>query len=251
MIIIICKFQILSCLYNKIEKNMYEYKFIKKFHLLLKFNEFEPICATKVFKTTYTSWHNISEQYLDHINKINDPILKYISLYFVQYYMYGHKYYHKSKNDQINAACTYLNGWLLEKKDLFTFGKNCNTKLNSFNDNIKTLWNMLTKDPNFFDKYEKPWCKDYNKTLETTFPSKVIVPKCDEIIPQKPFSNVLTLPSDQTKFSCPPCQNSAISPQTDQLSGTDRTKNLAVTSGFTAVGTLGTLFFLYRVINKQ
>ncbi|SCA60224.1 hypothetical protein PVT01_000079700 [Plasmodium vivax] len=109
---------------------------------------------------------------------------------------------------------------------------------------------MLMQDSNYFDKENKSWCPDYKMSEFTKFPLGLTSPNCDETISEKSSSDVL-LPIT-TEKDCPPCQTLPISPRTDQLPQTDQplekdqSKNLAVTSGFTAVGTLGNLFFLYR-----
>ncbi|GAB70040.1 hypothetical protein PCYB_007890 [Plasmodium cynomolgi strain B] len=125
-------------------------------------NIFDPRCATMVFKTYPREFNNIKEEILNHINKINDPILKYISFYFVQYYIDGYKYYEKSKHLHTDAACQYLKHWLEEKKDLFTYGGKCTKNLTLWESNIEKLWDMLEVEEYHIlkDNVEvKSWCK--------------------------------------------------------------------------------------------
>ncbi|KMZ89804.1 hypothetical protein PVMG_06192 [Plasmodium vivax Mauritania I] len=59
-------------------------------------NLFEYRCGTDVFKRFYKEWDPDFKNYLNHINEINDPILRHISMYFVQHYIDGHHYYPRS-----------------------------------------------------------------------------------------------------------------------------------------------------------
>ncbi|CAG9474493.1 unnamed protein product [Plasmodium vivax] len=155
-----------------------------------KNNEFHLKCGPEIFPPFRHHFDLENDKYLNHINSIDDPTLKYVSVYLVQYYKDGYKYFGNSKPNQRNDACTYLIRWLQERKELYTYGGYCKKKLNLWNSAIESLWEWLISD-------------------------------------YKGKSN------DQL-------------PQTDQPLEKDQSKNLAVTSGFTAVGTLGTLFFLYR-----
>ncbi|KMZ88749.1 hypothetical protein PVBG_05695, partial [Plasmodium vivax Brazil I] len=232
-------------------------------------NVFEPKCGIDVFETFRTSFDLEKDEYLDYINKINDPTLKYVSVYLVQYYKDGFNYFRNSEQTYRSEACNYLNKWLKEKHDLFTFGNNCAEKQKLWEKVIGKLWTDLTKDRRYFYQSTDSWCTDRNYIFQTTFPLKVIELNCDKSISQETRSAISPPLTIQTERNCPPCSCPVISqetghpqetgnppergnpPETEQLSGTDRTKNLAVTSGFTAFGTLGTLLVLYKVIYKQ
>ncbi|KMZ88909.1 hypothetical protein PVBG_05838 [Plasmodium vivax Brazil I] len=220
-------------------------------------NVFQPKCGTEIFKTFRRQFDLENDEYLEYMNKINDPTLKYVSVYLVQYYKDGYKYFGKSTKPYRSGACRYLIKWLHEKRDLFTYGKMCQKKLNLWNDKIVKLWEMLLKNSKYFDNEQKPWCDNPLLSFETTFPPYVSMHKCAEIISKEPCSKVLDCPQVPTECNCSVKEipvnslETAPLPETNHPPDTDRTKNLAVTSGFTAVGTLGTLFFLYRVINKQ
>ncbi|CAI7719038.1 hypothetical protein PVPAM_050043000 [Plasmodium vivax] len=211
-------------------------------------NEFEPRCATRLFKTIHTSWDNINGQYLKHINEINDPVLRYISIYFVQYYIDGYDYYKNSINHHRGSACTYLNLWLQEKKDLFTFGEKCSTNLGLWKDNIEKLLGMLENVYTITDNNgERPWCKINELSGLTKFTNDVTLPSsCRENISQESSSTCPPPLPEKTHCDCSQNEVSLIPSEPVQAPEADRTKNLAVTSGFTAAGTLGTLFFLYR-----
>ncbi|KMZ83454.1 hypothetical protein PVBG_06265 [Plasmodium vivax Brazil I] len=214
-------------------------------------NKFYVDCSAKVFDRFLPRFYNVKGEYLDHIKKITDPILKYVSIYLVEYYIDGYNYYHNSEESHRTEACRYINRWLLEKKDLFTYGGMCEKKKDLWDKEIGTLWKKLISDYEASSKNKSAWCFDYKLTLKTTFPTDVIFPKCEEIISQEPCINVLPCPQVQTDCKCSPSEDPVTPEQLDPPPAADRTKNLAVTSGFTAAGTLGTLFFLYRVINKQ
>ncbi|KMZ87955.1 hypothetical protein PVBG_05403 [Plasmodium vivax Brazil I] len=112
---------------------------------------------------------------------------------------------------------------------------------------------MLMKDYNNSGNTAiNSWCNYRELIRNASFPPGVNFPNFEKVVSHEPSSVNCPLPSVQTQCNCTPCEMPGISPQidltpqTDQTTQTDRTKNLAVTSGFTAVGTLGTLFFLYR-----
>ncbi|CAI7718389.1 hypothetical protein PVPAM_040013500 [Plasmodium vivax] len=215
-------------------------------------NAFEHMCGTEVFKTYHSVWDTRINEYLDYINNINDPILKYISLYFVQYYMDGFKYYRNSVKHYRDAACRYLNWWLQEKKDLFTFGNNCGTKLKLWENKIPTLWNMLKSDYTIFEnKNKKPWCNNSELIILTKLPPGVTLTNCEESISQETYSEA-TLPKEITKDCICPEYEVPVCPQiTDNTPDIQTTRKIAVTSGLTTAGTVGTLLLLYKVINKQ
>ncbi|SCA59582.1 VIR protein [Plasmodium vivax] len=211
-------------------------------------NKFYVDCSAKVFDRFLPRFYNVKGEYLDHIKKITDPILKYVSIYLVEYYIDGYNYYHNSEESHRTEACGYLNKWLQEKKDLFTYGEKCKTKMNLWTNEIETLWKMLK-----INKYtipdnnsRKPWCNEITLTHKTIYPSALTSMKCEESISQD-YRSTYSPPSPVTeKCECSPSEVPVTPEQLDHPVETDRTKNLAVTSGFTAAGTLGTLFFLYR-----
>ncbi|KMZ91871.1 hypothetical protein PVMG_04430 [Plasmodium vivax Mauritania I] len=227
-------------------------------------NEFSVGCGSTVFKPFLHEFDRVNKEYLDYIKGIKDPILRHISLYFVQYYIDGYYYYRYSQNSQKDGACDYLKRWLQERKDLFTYGEKCPTKMTLWKDKVEPLWEKLEKDYSIQNHGVNSWCNNkYPLFLQTEYPQGLTPFNCDERISQETSKANCPSPPVQAPCSCPPCKTSVFFPQTyqppqtdelqqiDQLQQTDRTKNLAVTSGFTAVGTLVTLFFLYRVINKQ
>ncbi|KMZ96493.1 hypothetical protein PVNG_06515, partial [Plasmodium vivax North Korean] len=212
-------------------------------------NLFYSKCGTEVFKSYPESWNNIDRSYIEHINNIKDPILRHIFIYFVKYYIDGYHYYHDSGQTHRSEACQYLNRWLQEKKDLFTYGQKCPKKLNLWTEEIKILWDKLKINEYFIPDVKdtrKPWCDKIDYIDKTTFPDTFTPPNCEESISQVFISANCPPPPDKEECICSPSEVPVTLAQTDELSGTDRTKNLAVTSGFTAAGTLGTLFFLYR-----
>ncbi|GAB69883.1 hypothetical protein PCYB_006320 [Plasmodium cynomolgi strain B] len=93
---------------------------------------------------------------------------------------------------------------------------------------------------------QKPWCDKITLSLTTKYPQELTSLNCDEIISQEPCSKVLPRPSDQMECICQPCEIPLISAQTDHSPEKDPSKNIAVTSGFTAFGTIGTLLLLYK-----
>ncbi|VVA00103.1 PIR protein [Plasmodium vivax] len=211
-------------------------------------NKFYVKCGHKYISPWPRSWDHIDESYIKHINNIEDPILRHIFIYFVLYYIDGYDYFKDSEQHFRNQACGYLNKWLQEKKDLFTYGEKCKTKINLWTNEIETLWKMLK-----INKYtipdnnsRKPWCNEITLTHKTIYPSALTSMKCEESISQD-YRSTYSPPSPVTeKCECSPSEVPVTPEQLDHPVETDRTKNLAVTSGFTAAGTLGTLFFLYR-----
>nr|CAB96720.1 vir34 [Plasmodium vivax] len=210
-------------------------------------NVFDPKCGTKVFVSFLSNFNHVKGDYLEYIKKINDPILRHIFIYFVQYYVDGYNYYHDSNQVYRSAACSYLRHWLQEKKDLFTYGGNCSTKKELWDNNIINLLDMLKNKNTIPDnKSRKPWCDNIPLISATIYPHELFSPNCEESIPQESIRTYPIPLSVTEKCECPQNAVHEIPSPPDQASEADRTKNLAVTSGFTAVGTLGTLFFLYR-----
>ncbi|KMZ88921.1 hypothetical protein PVBG_06310 [Plasmodium vivax Brazil I] len=108
---------------------------------------------------------------------------------------------------------------------------------------------MLKKEytiPN--TKERSPWCNESSISLTTIYPREFTPLNCDETISREPISKDSCPPSVPAKCECesPETAFPVIPSLPDQPSEKDPTKNIAVTSGFTAAGTLGTLFFLYR-----
>ncbi|KMZ96354.1 hypothetical protein PVNG_06333, partial [Plasmodium vivax North Korean] len=215
-------------------------------------NEFYLNCAFKYISSQPEKLYNIDASYIKEINKIEDPILRHIFIYFVHYYINGYIYFKDSKQHFRNQACQHLNRWLEGKKDLFTYGEICQKKLKLWKKETDTLWEILKKKHTLPNTEGKPWCDKSLISLKTEYPQGLTSFNCDKSISQETSSTNFPPPPVQTPSSCPPCPFSFISPETvtpsDTVSPpeTDRTKNLAVTSGFTAAGTLATLFFLYR-----
>ncbi|CAI7724072.1 hypothetical protein PVPAM_000020000 [Plasmodium vivax] len=169
-------------------------------------NEFYLECAHRTFETFHQNFDRVKDEYLDYIKKINDAILRHISLYFVQYYIDGYHYYHNSELVEINGACQYLNRWLEERKDLFTYGEQCPTKKESWDNAINALWDMLKKDYPTSKKDGKPWCDKSTIKLTTKYPLELTSLKCDETISPETKSEELSLQSFDTNCKCPPSE---------------------------------------------
>ncbi|KMZ89653.1 hypothetical protein PVMG_05938 [Plasmodium vivax Mauritania I] len=117
---------------------------------------------------------------------------------------------------------------------------------------IKTLWEKLKNEHTVPDgNKNKPWCDKIDYILKTKYPQVLTPLNCEENTSQESSSTFVSPLSFTERCECSQNPVHEIPSQPVQPPETDRTKNLAVTSGFTAAGTLGTLFFLYRVINKQ
>ncbi|SCO65753.1 VIR protein [Plasmodium vivax] len=212
-----------------------------------KDNEFEPRCGTKIFIPILSNFNHVKGQYLNHINEIKDPILRHISIYFVQYYIDGYHYYRESGLTHRNAACQYLKQWLQEKKDLFTYGERCNTKKELWESKFESLWNIIKNDNTISKKNENnPWCTKTTLSGTTTYPDALTSPNCEERISQESSSTYVPPLTVTEKCECLQNADHEIPSQAVQPPETDRTKNLVVTSGFTAFGTLGTLLVLYK-----
>lgn len=209
-------------------------------------NKFYVDCSAKVFDRFLPRFYNVKGEYLDHIKKITDPILKYVSIYLVEYYIDGYNYYHNSEESHRTEACRYINRWLLEKKDLFTYGGMCEKKKDLWDKEIGTLWKRLISDYKKFSNSGNSWCFDYNLTLKTNFPDVLTSPNCEERISQESSSTYVPPLTVTEKCECLQNADHEIPSQAVQPPETDRTKNLVVTSGFTAFGTLGTLLVLYK-----
>ncbi|KMZ87984.1 hypothetical protein PVMG_01721 [Plasmodium vivax Mauritania I] len=126
----------------------------------------------------------------------------------------------------------------------------CNKKLNLWKEKIESLWKILIEDTKYFNNEKKPWCNNTLISFKSTFPTNMIMPKCVESIYEEPKSVDPYTQPVQTNCICPESIDTANLPQIDRPPEKDPTKNLAVTSGFTAFGTLGTLLVLYKVIYK-
>ncbi|SCO71512.1 hypothetical protein PVC01_050037800 [Plasmodium vivax] len=211
-------------------------------------NEFEPRCGTKIFESFRPNFNRVKNEHLNYIKGINDPILRHIFIYFIQYYIDGFNYFKKSQKSHRSEACKYLNRWLQDKKDLFTHGEKCETKIELWETEIGNLWNMLNKTEYTILDDKKPtlWCEQISLNQKTTYPVELTSLKCEESISRESSSSVPPPQSVEAKCVCPQTVDLETLAQPDHIPETDRTKNLAVTSGFTAAGTLGTLFFLYR-----
>ncbi|GAB70049.1 hypothetical protein PCYB_007980, partial [Plasmodium cynomolgi strain B] len=196
-------------------------------------NEFQARCATNIFKPILSDFNQIKDDYLNYINKINDPILKYISLYFVKYYIDGYKYYHKSNKVHRDGACGYLRKWLQEKKDLYTFGGKCNINLRLWINHIGTLWYMFEGDKDYLfleGNVLKTWCKYYNMYDLTRFPSEVNLTNCDKIISHESGSQFTPLTSYDKECDCSEYYIPERSYITDNTQEKDTTKKFAVSS---------------------
>ncbi|VVA00352.1 PIR protein, partial [Plasmodium vivax] len=136
-----------------------------------KNNEFYVACGNTVFKRFLHEFDNVNDAYLDYIKGIKDPILRHISLYFVQYYIDGYYYYRYSQNSQKDGACDYLKRWLQERKDLFTYGEKCPTKMTLWKDKVEPLWEKLEKDYSIQNHGVNSWCNNkYPLFLQTEYP---------------------------------------------------------------------------------
>ncbi|KMZ76892.1 hypothetical protein PVIIG_06416 [Plasmodium vivax India VII] len=97
-----------------------------------------------------------------------------------------------------------------------------------------------------YNNKKEPWCSKYPYDLKTRYPDKLTPLKCEESISKESIIAHSLPQPDKTDCDC--SQN--VIPVTlalpDEPLEKDRTKNLAVTSGFTAFGTLGTLLVLYK-----
>lgn len=100
------------------------------------------------------------------------------------------------------------------------------------------------------DKKEKPWCEKYEMTLQTTFPTEVSLPNCDERASLQPNRGASLHQPIETPRNSSEDEVSVNSPQTDHAPDSHPTKEIAVSSGFTFLGTLGTLALLYKVFYK-
>ncbi|KNA00912.1 hypothetical protein PVNG_05342 [Plasmodium vivax North Korean] len=105
---------------------------------------------------------------------------------------------------------------------------------------------MLKNEYTTSKKNGKPWCDKYPIKLTTTYPRELTSLSCDETITPESKSADPSPQPVETNCKCPPSEVPVIPLLPVQAPEADRTKNIAVTSGFTAAGTLGTLFFLYR-----
>ncbi|GAB69604.1 CYIR protein, partial [Plasmodium cynomolgi strain B] len=212
-----------------------------------KKNEFYIKCGTEIFKPFLPNFYSVKNEYLNYIKEINDPILRHISIYFVQYYIDGYHYYGESHHTYRSEACKYLNRWLQEKKDLFTYGEQCQTKMNLWESKFKNLWDMLKNEytiPNTNEK--KPWCDKINLSLTTKYPHELTSLNCVESISQESSSSD---PRPQQVITDCECTETVVPislAQQNHVPEMDRTKNIVATSGFTAFGTIGTLLLLYK-----
>ncbi|GAB70081.1 hypothetical protein PCYB_008300 [Plasmodium cynomolgi strain B] len=221
-----------------------------------KSNVFKLKCADKIFKpflNHFSHFDKLDDKCLDHINKIKDPILKYISVYLVQYYKDGYEYYKDSEKKERDAACQYLKLWLHEQKDLFTYGGMCTIKLWLWNNHIRTLWTLLEEDSyHLYREYDTmhEWCKYYGYQY-TKYPPGITLHNCEESISKELHSEDPLQKTIRTDCECSDYDFAVSSKITGNTPDINPTKKIAVTSGLTSVGTAGALLLLYKVINKQ
>ncbi|SBT55367.1 PIR Superfamily Protein [Plasmodium ovale wallikeri] len=218
-----------------------------------------------------------NEALVNHIIKIDDPYLQHISLHLVHRYQEGNSNFSKCTiPDNKRTACRYLNYWSNYIKDLYTYAGKCSKKENLWKSHIDTLWKLLENTYTVqTGKSNEAWCKEYNYDTynKTPIPTNLsikydeIVQKyCNPTIPQpslpvcegyidgsashriapiddSPQSNCLCSTESSMTFAQ---QAQGVSEECIQNSSDSTTFYIALSSGFTLLGTIFILFFLYK-----
>ncbi|SBS79982.1 PIR Superfamily Protein [Plasmodium ovale curtisi] len=147
------------------------------------------LCIGRASKNSYDYWdsffnksrtifYNV-QSYLEHIQKIKDPILKHIALYLVENYEDAKKDF--QKDDRHNVPCSSLNRWLEQRRNFFTSGKECSVNANLWNDTIEKLWDKL------FSEKNNNLCKRLPNT-SGGYPQVLNSPNCYKHIPSNHIS---------------------------------------------------------------
>ncbi|SBT83670.1 PIR protein [Plasmodium ovale] len=133
--------------------------------------------------------------------KTTDPVLRNIALYFAENYM-DFKVRCTSCNDDCenycSKLCKYLNGWVNEKKSLYTCNGNCkyNTKL--FKQYIEELWNQFK-----MSEEKQDWCIRSDNTSAYNFPHDKIPDSCNNDNPTE-FSVICASTTDDDHYVLAP-----------------------------------------------
>ncbi|SBT56475.1 PIR Superfamily Protein [Plasmodium ovale wallikeri] len=218
-----------------------------------------------------------NEALVNHIINIEDPYLQHISLHLVHRYQEGNSNFSKCNiPDNKTTACLYLNHWSNYMKDLYTYAGKCPKKENLWKRYIDSLWKLLENTYTVrTSKTNKAWCTVYNYGTynKTPIPIK-LSNKYNEIV-QKSCNPTILQPSlpacekyidgtashrtpqtdDSPKSDCLCSTESSIafaqqaqgvSEESIQNSSDSTTFYIALSSGFTLLGTIVILFFLYK-----
>ncbi|SBT84437.1 PIR protein [Plasmodium ovale] len=214
---------------------------------------------------------------IDHIIKIDDPYLQHISLHLVHLYQEGNTNFSNCTiSDNKRTACSYLNHWSNYMKDLYTYTGKCAKKENLWKNHIDTLWKLLEKIHTVrTTTSNKVWCTEYkydtyNKTPIPKYLSikynEIVQKYCNPTIPQPsvpicekyidvPESPRTPQKDDSPKSDCLCSTESSItyaqqaqcvSEECIQNCSDSTTFYIALSSGFTLLGTFVILFILYK-----
>ncbi|SBT00473.1 PIR Superfamily Protein [Plasmodium ovale curtisi] len=125
------------------------------------------------FHKERSQFHYSDNSAYTDVLKTNDPVLRSLSLYLIQYY--NDVSTRCSLNDDCTLTCEIMNKWLNEKEAIYTSnGKRAlNSKL--WNTYIEELWNILGKS-----SAKQNWCKrDRPKYGNNEYPDDWIHENCN------------------------------------------------------------------------
>ncbi|SBT00427.1 PIR Superfamily Protein [Plasmodium ovale curtisi] len=218
---------------------------------------------------------NIKKQdIINHIKKIDDPLLLQVSLYLTHHYQQGDANFAKCPiQNNRTTACQHLNKWLWHIKNIFTCSEKCTKKKELWKNHIDTLWDLLKI--NFTDTNNSsntPWCKRYDDNIYIKTPVPESMQSafeqnannyCNSINTQSTLTceNNTSLSTTPVQVIAPSDCNSICSAESSERlfqqenppteipnlnCSSDIKFYIALSSLFTFLGTLSILFLLYK-----
>ncbi|KMZ77270.1 hypothetical protein PVIIG_06254 [Plasmodium vivax India VII] len=131
------------------------------------------------FSDVKSEFSSVDDNYLDVIKTMEDPILQHISLYLVNNYKNAKSYFCKSSKPSDDIACSNLNRWLDQKKNIYTSATNCTKNSEAWTKHIVPLWNLLDQNNNGTKCIRK---EIFSKN--SNFPEKLKPYTCHKHVPQ-------------------------------------------------------------------
>ncbi|SBT30680.1 PIR Superfamily Protein [Plasmodium ovale wallikeri] len=194
--------------------------------------------------------------YVGHIQGIDDPFLRHISLYVVQNYLKIHgKYSYGNSSVYRSEVCQQYNRWLGKWRHLFTYGGNCKRNENLWDIHIKPLYNLLESSSS--NNYNVR-CTIKPHVFQNNLLDKIAPPdKCNVTVVEDTQLTSYILPSScpnsdthyekpKSLCDCSTCDNAVTEKYVDTESPCSKPYDIAISTGFTLTGTTIILFLLYK-----
>ncbi|KMZ95641.1 hypothetical protein PVMG_05654 [Plasmodium vivax Mauritania I] len=225
------------------------------------------------FSDVKSEFSSVDDNYLDVIKTMEDPILQHISLYLVNNYKNAKSYFCKSSKPSDDIACSNLNRWLDQKKNIYTSATNCTKNSEAWTKHIVPLWNLLDQNNNGTKCIRK---EIFSKN--SNFPEKLKPYTCHKHVPQNytyTDPKVISLTTEDPCSKCKTtgqacetnCTNSESTIQSSYLTSTPDNcakvcpqisphdfpsliPTISISVCFTLLGVFILQFFLYKVIKN-